>query len=294
MTPATVDCAGVSRDLGVQQGRAWAGALRAGLGSGAHRWRSWLAPPRSSLRQLERDFWRHFPHLAERTSGLALGARVPRRALIQALRGTPPVQGVAAEPGRTGAGPLALALFGGESPVHVRRSRPEAGIPALEVTFPWLAAALAGVNEEGLAVLALPGPSARDLRAPAFLLGQDCLQRFSTADAAVDWCLKRPAGGTATLIVADARGRVAGAAADGERRRVLAPESGLLPGDPGGELAKACGDEARLDPSGLARAARAAAGPCVAVWLDPTARRLGVTDAGGAAASRIFSFDTRL
>ena len=286
-------CAGVPRDLGVAQGRACAAAIRARVGRPS-RWRRTPA----ALARLDRDLWRHHPQIAERIEGLVLGARVSRRALLEALAGE---AGMGAGPPRGG---LALALAGGppllaklvgdgEAGLVLRRSRPEAGIAALEATLAWLPSALAGVNEAGLAVavsaaVAPPEPG-EPCFAPALVLVQDCLQRFASAEAAVDWCLKRPAGGAAAILAADARGHVLGAALEGSRRAALAPEDGVLVGS-GPEpqraaLAKACREAPARDPSALATALAAAAPGALALCLDPTRRRLTLATSDSAPTS---------
>jgi len=281
----SLGCAGVPRDLGVAQGRAQAAAIRARVGRPCR----WRRAPRA-LARLDRDLWRHHPQVAERLEGLALGARVPRRALLEALAGEAgmgagaPQGGIAlALAGGPDGGPLVAKLVGcGQTGLVLRRSRPEAGIAALEATLAWLPSALAGVNEAGLAVavsaaVAPPDPG-EPCGVPALVLVQDCLQRFSSAEAALDWCLKRPAGGATVILAADAQGRVLGAALAAGRRRALAPEDGVLVGSgPEPEraaLAKACREAPARDPSALAAALAAASPGAIALCLDPTRRRL--------------------
>ena len=78
----------------------------------------------------------------------------------------------------------------------VRRSLPEIGFASVELTLPWLAPAVAGVNEKGLAVAIVPEAAERAALAfspPALLLVQDCLQRFADLESALEWCARRPA-----------------------------------------------------------------------------------------------------
>ena len=81
-----VRCHGAPRDLGLDQGAAFSaevGALVAKRSGGAFaRLRAALQPP-TALRAIARDTYRYFPHMAERTAGLARGARVPALALAE-------------------------------------------------------------------------------------------------------------------------------------------------------------------------------------------------------------------
>jgi hypothetical protein len=279
--PTPLECAGAPRDLGFDQGRACGATLRA----------AWRASPRlerwplalgAAERRLGRELSRHFPHLAESLAGLAGGAGVPRSWLLRRVAGAAPPG-----PGRETAvasavGTAGLLAASQDGPWIVRRSRPEGGHAAVELARPWQVAASAGVNETGLAVVAVAGRGA-DGRAgaPACLLAQDCLQRFSTLDAALDWCRVRPAGGVAGILLADARGELAGIDLRGGARRILRPEQGLLVwADDGAacvELGKRLLEAAPAAPDALAAVLRApgcVAGECVVV--DAGARRLGV------------------
>jgi hypothetical protein len=109
----------------------------------------------------------------------------------------------------------------------VRRKRPEGRFRSVEVVRPWLAGALLGVNESGLAA-ALADGRWDGTGAPAALLVEDCLQRFSDVDAALDWCLGRPAAPAAVLLFADSGGEMAGVEVSAGGRRVLRPAEGLL------------------------------------------------------------------
>jgi hypothetical protein len=284
---ALAECAGAPRDLGFDQGAAWGAWLRARA-----------ADARPGDPSVDRDLWRHFPHLAERSAGLARGARVGRQTLVASLeRELAGVDAASAgglalgiDPVRSGGAALLVRGFeaGAARDLCLRRSRPDHGFVSLEATHPWLVASLAGVNEAGLAATAAslacaePGPCA----APALLLVQDCLARFDSTEKAVEWCLRRPAGGRVSLLFADARGAQLGVLVDGARRRVLAPEDGLLaPADPGPQavaLLKACREAPVLDGVALSRIRSDAADGLV--WLDPASRRLGRL-AGPAAAA---------
>lgn len=233
--PNLVRCEGAPRDLGLDQGEACAAALRSlrdALGSS------------SASRPLERDLRRHFPQLAERLEGVARGARVPARILLSALacelgsgrQRQHPVTCAAALWGFTatwtGSGAtLAWAARGPELPWRVRESKPENGLASLEVLAPWLPGGVAGVNAAGLAVTCTTleaSLASSPCAAPAFLLVQECLQRFERVDGAEEWCLHRPAGGRATILIADAAGGLVGVEVYGAEREPLVAQNGIL------------------------------------------------------------------
>jgi hypothetical protein len=118
------------------------------------------------------------------------------------------------------------------------------------------------VNERGLAVAAAGRcePAPAGCAAPAWLLAQDCLERFADVEAALAWCLDRPGGGSGAILLADAGGALAGVEFDGGGRRVRRPAGGDLLAAGGGELIKRL-REAGGEPDG-------------AVVLEPGERRL--------------------
>jgi hypothetical protein len=308
-------CSGAPRDLGFDQGRAAARAVRSAAAALPLAARLGLASPLLGGDPLaarsRRDASCFFPHMSERLAGLARGAGASRRALEALLarelasggadrRGEAPARSAAsglavvAAPERTGGGALAartlIAPAGvGAWPWLLRRSAPEHDWRSLEVTLPWLVPALAGVNECGLAVLALvhpPAPGSLDAcAAPALLLAQDCLQRCDGTQKAIEWCERRPAGGSAALLFADASGDVAELAVEGAERSLRRLRDGVLASaaDPAraAGLEKACAEQARLDAAGLARVLAGPAGFAGApvVVLDPVRRAL---ELGGA------------
>lgn len=233
--PSVVLCEGAPRDLGLDQGRALNAVLR----------RLRDTPQGSTApRTVERDLRRHFPQLAERLEGVALGARVPAHWLLRALAGELGSLGQGARPAtraaalwgfaatRTGGGAtLAWAPQELELAWQLRRSRPENGLFSLEIVAPWLPGGVAGVNAAGLAVACstreVPVAS-QPCAAPAFLLVQECLQRFESADGAEEWCLHRPAGGRATVLIGDAAGRLVGVEFTGADRERLVAHNGIL------------------------------------------------------------------
>jgi len=270
-------CEGAPRDVGSDQGRVCAEPLRERYAA-----KPWLE--RVLLRlgrggsQVGRDLARHFPHQAESVAGLAVAAKVPAAWLTdmieQEFRDTSALSAAVGAPFTDGGSLVARTLTG---ECIVRRSRPEGVFRSVEVTRPWLTAALAGVNERGLAVAVVAwGAAAGNCAAPCALLVQDCLERFEALDAALDWCMARPGGGCATLLFADAQGEVAGVRIAGDARRVLRPADGFLQAGAvparAGELAKTLRDEAApLDAAILADRLSVEA---PAVLLEPAERRL--------------------
>ena len=277
---APIQCEGAPRDLGLDQGRACADALRLRFRAQPWRKRLWLQAGLAGTERARmlRDLKRHFPHQWESLAGMAVGARVPTGWLAQELarelaggEATLPVA-VAIDHGRT----LLARGFGGQW--VARHSRPEGLFASVEVTRPCLTAALAGVNERGLAVAAVGTRGATErCAAPASLLAQDCLERFEATPAALEWCLGRPGGGRATVWLADARGELAGVEFAGAERRVLRPSEGLWISGAGAlreeELAKLLREAAPLDAPALARRIEGDA-----VALDARERRLVAGD----------------
>jgi hypothetical protein len=314
--PRVVECQGAPRDLGLDQGAACAallvdrGPVRSAGGGGR---RSALARAAAALRAagglrrvapdaevaaVARDLERHFPQLAERLDGLARGAGVERSGLLAALRaelgrssiGDPEVAAGPALALRSGGGARALVVATvARGRAVLRRSRPENGLRSLEWVAPWGVGGLAGVNEAGLAAACAPGePSTRGwprCAAPASLLVQECLQRFSDVDGATAWCRGRPAGGAACVLLADAAGAIAEVRIDGEQRGVASREAALLasPGPAAGALvaaakalqeADAASDSAVAAALAAVRGSACAEGTPAALVLDPAAREI--------------------
>ena len=301
---SVVECADAPRDQGLGQGQRLREAVRREV-----RWirRQGIAAQGEAV---AREIARHFPQVAERAAGLALGAGVSRRLLLQRL-GWEVEDGaggawrasagrvVAAAPERTGAG--ALLARAADPPdglvpeALLRRTRPDPGHVSLEASFASLPVAVAGVNEAGLAVAlaSLWAPRRCAPAAPALVLVSECLQRFETADVAADFCQARPTGGFATLLLADAEGAVRGVAVDGGAVRVLEPASGLLFGPGSGprtaELEARCRASKRLDAEALlaALAPKPEADRCdgASLCLDPAGRCALALDSHGSVSS---------
>jgi len=241
-------CEGAPRDLGLDQGRACRDAIRADAGAlgfesrapGVLRAATWLRVSRRSKRQrrIARDLARHFPHLAERTAGLASGADLPADALL-ALLAAELLDPMSARFEHVAASPpglrLALRAPLPATGVVVRTTRPDGGYANLTVTRPGLAAALAGVNERGLAAAAilLAAPDAGErCQAPGVLLAEGCLERLDGVEKALEWCERRPGGGRARLVFADASGARGAIELDGEKRSRLEPAAAIGNADP--------------------------------------------------------------
>jgi hypothetical protein len=265
-----VRCAGAPRDLGLDQGAA------ARLG------------PRSRggplARRIAQDLARFFPHHAERAQGIALAARMPEAALAAELaallRGDP---GLAVAAG----GLVARSLAAAPASLVLRASAPDNDYRSLELASAWSPASWIGVNEHGLAAtataLAAGEASLDGCAAPAQLLVQDVLQRFDTAEKAADWALRRPAGGVASLLLADASGARAAVEIDGRARTLLDaghPVIGLGPPAAVAALEKALAEARALDADALAHLLAEASSPALVAVADPVGRRLGVALAG--------------
>jgi hypothetical protein len=245
-----VECEGSPRDLGRDQGRACAGALRgrfARLDVGTRLWLR-LGGPGGAGVALRREISRHFPRQAEALAGISAAAGVPLAWLVSRLEreGAGSEEEIAAAAGGefSRSGSTLVRTLGREW--IVRRSRPEGGFRSVEATRPWLAHALLGVNEAGVAVAVAgggrSGHAASGSRSeerggclPASPLAQDCLQRFATLEACLDWCAGRPGERPASLLFADANGEVAGIEVAPGRRRILRSAEGWLAvgGSPG-------------------------------------------------------------
>ncbi len=259
----TVECAGHPRDMGLAQGRASKMAIRAelervGLSRRRSRWPSLRAFAAGPLRGqgAGREFFRHFAHQAERLDGIATAADVPvdsildlhLRVRIGGTEGGLLSRRASLRARTLGGGEEKRALLertlpraaDGEAGWILRESRPEVGFRSIEVALPWLVCAVAGVNSGGLAVVAGPllwGKPGREGGSPSPLLVQECLQRFSDVEGAIDWCVKRPVEGEQSFVLADAKGAIATVVANGRERRVqqgdgeLYLEGGELPSE---------------------------------------------------------------
>ena len=235
----------------VSTGFRWSGFLRA------------LLSGRSLGAGRGREILRHYAHQVERASGIALAAGVSLESLMEVLledaahwdpedsprsgslclASSSGGKGSARDPARiagtlpspSGRGALSGSSAAPESTLEVgwilRRSRPEVGFRSVELALPWSVAAVAGVNDRGLAASLASGgdfdSSTGGGPTPALLL-QECLQRFEAVDAGLDWCLKRPGVGWGSVVLADEAGSVGAVVLNGSQRRVLRAVDGLL------------------------------------------------------------------
>ena len=265
---ASLACEGAPRDLGRDQGRTCAAALRARFAALPLARRLALRLGAGGAGALGRELARHFPRQAETLAGIAAAAGVPAAFLLACLDAEREAAvALACE------GPRALVLRPIAGEWVVRERRPEGGFRSVEITRPWLAHALVGVNEAGLAAAVAIPLGARAAGLPSAPLAEDCLERFAALEPALEWCLCRPAGREAALVLADARGEVAAVEVAAGGRRVLRPADGWLAagGSPSGrgDLAKRLRERAPADP------ALACADPA-ARSLEVAGRRYGV------------------
>jgi hypothetical protein len=241
-TLQVIECDGDPRAMGKAQGMVCRDAIasrlaRAAIASRGRNplsLRPFLAGPVLGS-GMAREISRHYPHLGERIQGIARGAgrsadsmmelfiRAACGELSGEVLGAP--AGVGARVEDTG---CRLERAFGVSEANgsewiLRRSQPEVGFASVELTLPWLATSVVGVNEAGVAAaigpLPLGGPAARPRAPSVLLLVQECLQRFHDLPGAVDWCLKRPVSGRAEIVLADETGSVASITIDGDQRR---------------------------------------------------------------------------
>jgi hypothetical protein len=252
------ECRGAPRDLGLDQGVAFAPEIArlaaAGSGGALARLAAALRPP-AGARATLRDTYRYFPHMAERLAGLARGAKATPLALA-ALSVQP--ERAPADALRIAKGPHGACVARALPPeglVVLRRSAPDGDYRSLELVAVAQVAPFVGVNEHGLAVGVVMTGAGGECAAPASLLAQDCLQRFDRVEKALEWLERRPAGGRARFALADATGAAALLSLDAQERRREAPI------------------EEPLTPPTAAR--------CCVVAADPHTRALGWTFADG-------------
>jgi hypothetical protein len=195
----------------VEQGRAQGARFAAAIEAELARERRklpWLAR-RSLLRRVRETSARavatQLPWQRERSEGIALDARVAL-AELELAEAAVRVQGAAFADGARLAASFDLP-HASANLVVLRTSRPDAGgFPSVELALAHLAGCLCGVNAEGIAVICT-----RDLAGDEPSLrfhAQELLFRARDLDAGIDHLRRRAsyAGGSGTLLVADARG----------------------------------------------------------------------------------------
>ena len=278
-------CEGAPRDLGFDQGRACRNDLR-GHFARSRFWERWsirLGVNEKRRVRFARDLKRYFPQQSEALEGMVRGSDVPRRWLFsvleQELGADVPTRigaaaALAADASRAGGAPIVARTLDCE-PV-IRYSQPDGGFASVELTLPWFTAALAGVNEGGLAAtwVSLPGEFVENgCAAPAALLIQDCLARFDSIRGAADWCTGRPCGGRGVILLADAGGDVTAIEVDGRVRTVRAPEAGMAFAGDETDASASLRAEAKPD---LGMAAKTFGGSVAGI--DPVGRRIALLD----------------
>jgi hypothetical protein len=259
-------CSGAPRDLGLDQGLHFREVIRAEVERRRRGKRRVGLLGRFVGRDPEmarsaRSTARFYPHMAERAEGLARGARMTKAELAAMLASECRAESetlIGFTPKSDGPKALIALSAGRDAPLFLRRSQPENGYRSLEFAIPWRIPALAGVNEHGLAVAA-SGVSSSALLSTcaAALLVQDCLQRFDGTDKAIEWCERRPAWGSASILFADAGGFLARVDLQGELRRVHRGSDGnvLCAGEPArvASVEEACRASQHLDVEALRR-----------------------------------------
>lgn len=308
-----IECVGDPRAMGNGQGLAYRDAIqerirRLGVRTGKPKFPSLRALTTGPVlgRGVGREIIRHYTHLSERMAGMARHAEVPFESLMRVFcdttgRSASPSEELLVQATAVGALGVEEAAGGGVvlrtlphapqsgSQWIIRKSRPEVGFASAEVTLPWLATAVAGINQAGLAVAIAPnsgaaqsGAMAGEVNAQgaphASLLVQECLQRFGEVAACLDWCTKRPRSGNASLIIMDANGALAAAEVVGTRCEIVEGTSGLLVAGPTPEVATRLrdyhNDKRSIDLAAIAGAADA--GDDGLVWLEPRSRSLSL------------------
>jgi hypothetical protein len=241
-------CEGAPRDLGQDQARALRDEIRADL-----RAIGWEARPGGLARlfanatpgydaDFARDVARHFPHLDERQTGLAAGVACARED-VAALAARELAQHLATDARfDPDTRRLELAWRRALPPtgLAVRRVAPDGGYANLTLSRPGLVFGVAGANEHGLAGVAQLDAvaSARErCRAPGVLLLEQCIERLDGVEKALEWCERRPGGGRARLVFADASGAAGAIEIDGGRRTRIAVPTGALAGGDGPRIA---------------------------------------------------------
>lgn len=245
---SVIDCKGAPRDLGLDEASARRDAVRAELECAAREVRELPALLRKEFpsKVVAKAVTRHFPHLAERTAGLTKGLGMTRKEVWPLFvremgfrvgcQGSTAGLGLGLSAARTGSGPILAKTLdlppGREHSLFLRRSAPDNDFRSLELSLAGFPSALAGVNEQGLAVMVCSSeaaaPESSRISAPPLLFVQDCLQRFSSVANAMEWCMTRPVGGSGTLLLADQSGALVGVDIQGDRRTVLEPVDGML------------------------------------------------------------------
>ncbi len=204
---APIEARGAPFDQGLAQGLALRESIqrtRRALRS-RYGFLAWRGARQRAHARCGQPMQRFLPQMHERLRGIADGARVGAR-VLELCEGMQHVQGVGSAKGPLLEGRLEIPPEL-EPSLALRRSAPDAvGFRSIELTSgPWTGC-LAGVNEEGLAVLVIEDRGARgpSLRSYA----QDLLLRAEKAEVAATHLRLRAryAGGDGALLVVDPNG----------------------------------------------------------------------------------------
>ena len=206
----------------------------------------WIAEQKAS-RFLSAPLARDFPAMKERLIGIARGANVSLKGVLL-INGLEPlmssVGGCTACPGACSA----VAIRGRRSkdgqpivarnfdylplvqPFYlVRKTRPSAGLRAIEFTTAPLAGAVDGMNEAGLCIIYNYGFTTDQPTSPAAPISMAisaALQQCSSVTQAVDFISSMPRWGGALLMLADADGDIASLELSSTRHYLRRPAEG--------------------------------------------------------------------
>jgi hypothetical protein len=307
-----IECVGDPRAMGHCQGLAHRAVIQqhivaAGGKLGRSRWPTLAALTSGAdlSRGTGREVIRHYTHLAERMAGIARNADVSFSSLMELFNrstsGAAPEEELVAAAVAVGARTsedangdlLVMRTLSGSSLEHspwvLRRSRPEVGFASAEITLPWLATAIAGINAAGVAVAMAPRASSygggvnagavNPRSAPhAVLLVQECLQRFEDLSGCLDWCRKRPRSGNVSLIIADAAGHLARIEVEGIECKIAELDCDFVLDGAQPKVDEALrrrfSDQRKLDLAALSTVGGSTAR--LAVWLEPARRTLSI------------------
>jgi hypothetical protein len=228
MTPRELAAEGAPVEQGRAQGGIFAGEIARELAR-QRRALPWLARRALVGRVREtsaRAVATQLPGQRERLEGIALAARVPLAGL-ELAEAFDRIQGAAFVHGTQLQAVFDLSAELADMLV-LRTSRPDAGgFPSVEIALAHLSGCLCGVNAEGIAALCIRDLS-RDEPSLRFH-AQEILFRARDLGAGIDHLRRRAsyAGGTGTLVVADAHGQAR--VLEFERGGLKARDTSLLP-----------------------------------------------------------------
>lgn len=233
----SIECMGSDYPMGVLQGRLWKESVAAvwQLVQNSHMMdlvRPLLVPKQLHLLHCQKKaetflknyLAKFFPDINERIHGIAQGAALPEEALyfLQAMDlelltktdtfATASGLAIALAPQKTAGEEVILAanldqVFPFSDHLVVRKSKPRKGLHSMELTYSFLAGALAGVNEKGLALLTVPAYASDGISlktVPLSLMIQEVLQSCTTTGDAISKLSSQNRDLGAVILLADA------------------------------------------------------------------------------------------